>query len=83
MDPDFLMEIMEVNEALATTNDGQEIKDIGDKNRVVLDKMVSDFAKAYEGNELEKAKVIICKMKYYANIEDKVKEFEMKNAGFM
>ena len=83
MDPEFLMEIMEVNEALAMTNDIREIKDIGDKNRITLDNLVADFAKAYEKDELEKAKTIISKMKYYANIEDKVKEFEMKNAGFM
>ncbi len=78
MDPDFLMEIMEVNETLADCTDWAEIRDIDDKNKVILDELIREVAKHFDAADIRNAKKTLSKLKYYANIDDKVKEKERK-----
>lgn len=40
MDPEFLMEIMEVNEELAEADDKETVQEIGQKNQRILDNLL-------------------------------------------
>lgn len=77
---DFLMELMEINEAVDEAQTSAEAEKIGrDMNGKLVDLTKQIDAALCEG-ELQTAKALLVQMKYYANIEEKVKE---KLADFM
>ncbi|MGH0151321.1 UNVERIFIED_CONTAM: hypothetical protein FKN15_043690 [Acipenser sinensis] len=71
MEPQFLYEIMEINESLAATQTEEEASDIGHCIQGII---VDDKCIVYISGDLKKAKMLLAKMKYFVNIEDKVKE---------
>ena len=74
VESDFLMEIMDINEKLASANSVQVIKSIGEENRVVLQDLIEELAKAFKSKNILTAKEILARLKYFTNIDDKVKE---------
>lgn len=78
MDPDFLSEIMEVNEAIFEASDLNKVRQIDERNKVVLDDMIDQVSSLFEAGDFQKAKRTLAKLKYYANIDDKVKEIERR-----
>nr|XP_009670627.1 PREDICTED: iron-sulfur cluster co-chaperone protein HscB, mitochondrial isoform X2 [Struthio camelus australis] len=56
-DPEFLMEIMEINEKLAEPNNEGTLEE--------TETLIKD--------DLQEAKKLLAKMKYFANLEDKLK----------
>lgn len=73
MEPDFLMEIMEINEKLAGATSVKIISSIGDENRIVLNDLVEQLSKAFKQKNVNVAKEILARLKYFTNIDDKVK----------
>ncbi|KAM9361006.1 iron-sulfur cluster co-chaperone protein HscB isoform 1-T1 [Symphorus nematophorus] len=73
-DSEFLMELMEINEALDEAQTPEEADKIGQDTKGKL----ADLTKAIDGallkGELQAAKALLAQMKYFANIEEKVKE---------
>lgn len=80
MDPIFLMKIMEINEELETS-DLEVITRIEAANEEDLKRHMSDLTKAFEDDDLLKAKAELTFLKYYANIRDKVKELKFDLTG--
>lgn len=81
MDPEFLMQIMEVNEELVDAESMEQIREIGQNNTTVLNALIFETSEAFKKIDIPKAKELLTKIKYYANIDEKVKEYEMENAG--
>lgn len=79
-DPDFLMELMEINEALDEAQTPEEANKIGQETKGKLADLTEQIDAALRKGELHAAKALLAKMKYHANIEEKVKE---KLSGFM
>lgn len=70
----FLMELMEINEALDAAQTPQEANSIGQDTKGKLADLTQQIDSALNKGELQTAKALLAQMKYFANIEEKVKE---------
>ncbi|XP_010735139.2 iron-sulfur cluster co-chaperone protein HscB [Larimichthys crocea] len=73
-DPEFLMELMEINEALHGARTSEQANEIGKDAKGKLADLTKEIDAALLKGELQAAKALLAQMKYYANIEEKVKE---------
>ncbi|CAM5101599.1 unnamed protein product [Natator depressus] len=73
IDVEFLKEIMEINETLAEPNNEAKIEEIESFIEVKREELTKDVSKAFERDDLQEAKKLLAKMKYFENLEDKVK----------
>ncbi|XP_028312701.1 iron-sulfur cluster co-chaperone protein HscB isoform X2 [Gouania willdenowi] len=73
-DSDFLMELMEINEALHEAQTPDEASKIGHDMKARLVELTEQIDTALQKGELQAAKALLAQMKYYTNIEEKVKE---------
>lgn len=79
MGRNFLMEVMEINEALAEPQlDMEQLKQINDENKTKIKETLEHLTRVFSDNNLEKAKVLLAKLKYFVNIENKIKSLELK-----
>ncbi|OXB85042.1 UNVERIFIED_CONTAM: hypothetical protein H355_016164 [Colinus virginianus] len=87
-DPEFLTEIMEINEKLAEPKDDEILQEIealikgGSRadgfvqNEFHIprqEELTKEVTAAFERDDLQEAKKLLAKMKYFANLEDKLK----------
>lgn len=70
----FLMELMEINEALEEAQTPEEVNKIAQDTNGKLTVLTQQIDAALHEGELDTAKDLLTQMKYYANIEEKVKE---------
>ncbi|XP_077996342.1 iron-sulfur cluster co-chaperone protein HscB-like [Glandiceps talaboti] len=81
VDKEFLFEIMEMNEQIADTQNTKDLLQLEEVNRGRLDQLVQSLSNAFRNDNYVKAKEILRKMKYFVNIEDKIKE-KLMPTGF-
>uniref|UniRef100_A0A3P9JPZ4 Iron-sulfur cluster co-chaperone protein HscB n=1 Tax=Oryzias latipes TaxID=8090 RepID=A0A3P9JPZ4_ORYLA len=72
-DSAFLMRLMEINEAVDEAQTPEEAEEIGRDTRGKLADLTGQIDAALHKGELHAAKALLVQMKYYANIEEKVK----------
>ncbi|XP_074777461.1 iron-sulfur cluster co-chaperone protein HscB [Athene noctua] len=72
-DPVFLTEIMEINEKLADPKNEGTLEEIETLIKVKQEELTREVTAAFERGDLQEAKKFLAKMKYFANLEDKVK----------
>ena len=75
IDPEFLGEVMELNEEVAEA-DQNEIKLLADTVKNKLDDFIEIVDVLFANGEFEKAREQVAHMKYYANVLDKIYEKE-------
>ncbi|XP_029778088.1 iron-sulfur cluster co-chaperone protein HscB isoform X4 [Suricata suricatta] len=73
MDQQFLMEIMEINEKLAETQSEAAMKEMESIVRAKQKELTDRVSRAFEQDDFEKAKEILTKMRYFSNVEEKIK----------
>ncbi|KFO23616.1 iron-sulfur cluster co-chaperone protein HscB isoform X2 [Fukomys damarensis] len=73
MDNQFLVEIMEINEKLAEAQNEAAIKEVESTVRAKQNEFTENVSKAFEQDDFEKAKEILTKMRYFSNVEEKIK----------
>ncbi|XP_034396668.1 iron-sulfur cluster co-chaperone protein HscB isoform X2 [Cyclopterus lumpus] len=73
-DSGFLMELMEINEAVDEARTPEDANKIGRDMKGKLAVLTEAIDAALLEGELQAAKALLAQMKYYANIEEKVKE---------
>ncbi|KAJ7993711.1 hypothetical protein DPEC_G00257510 [Dallia pectoralis] len=73
-DPTFLMELMEINEALDGARSQKETDKIGAATKEKLKDLTERIEASLRKGELQAAKALLVQMKYFANIEERVKE---------
>ncbi|XP_064609812.1 iron-sulfur cluster co-chaperone protein HscB-like [Liolophura sinensis] len=78
LDPDFLMEIMEINEDLAETDSMEKVNAIRKRNQQVLQRLTTDISMAFDKGDISEARKLLIHLKYYDNIAGKIKELERK-----
>lgn len=71
-DPEFLMEMMELNEELENTNDVEKLRQLDSKNRSELEKIARSIDKCFKQNDLKQAKYFVVKMKYYSSLGNRI-----------
>ncbi|CAC5408821.1 hscB [Mytilus coruscus] len=74
VDQDFLMEIMEINEDIADADSLESLKPIEIVNKKRLEDNISKVSKAFHEGDITAAKQLIIKLKYFTNIDDKIKD---------
>nr|XP_061811549.1 iron-sulfur cluster co-chaperone protein HscB-like [Nerophis lumbriciformis] len=79
-DAKFLMELMEINESIAQAQTQEEVDEISKDTKWKLKDLTEKIDGALCAGELQAAKELLAQMKYFSNIEEKVKE---KLSGFM
>ncbi|XP_019741149.1 iron-sulfur cluster co-chaperone protein HscB isoform X3 [Hippocampus comes] len=80
VDTEFLLELMEINEALEQAQTPEETDKISQDTKWKLKGLTAKIDDALRAGELQDAKELLAQMKYFSNIEEKVKE---KLSGFM
>jgi len=75
IDPEFLGEVMELNEEVAEAG-ANEIKLLAEDVKVKLDEFIDLVEVLFANGEFEKAREQVAHMKYYANVLDKIFEKE-------
>jgi len=79
LDPEFLIEIMEVNEELEEAEDKEAVQEIGSKNQQILDELLQEADSAFENDDVVEARNVVAKIKYYDNIYRKIKDYERQH----
>ncbi|RWS28281.1 iron-sulfur cluster co-chaperone protein HscB-like protein [Leptotrombidium deliense] len=73
--PDFLMEVMEFNEAIADNKVSQEtLKTLKVENDTKIEKIIKEISTAFEFTDFDSAKLLLAKLKFYNNAAEKIKE---------
>jgi len=70
----FLDEIMTINEDLIEAETAQEINAVGALNQTRIDALVHRISEAFKIDDRDAAKELLLQLKYYASIQEKVKE---------
>lgn len=73
-DPALLLEVMEINESLAETRSQDEVSAIGRAVREKLKDLTERMNSSLNRGDLLAAKVLLNQMKYFTNIQEKVKD---------
>ncbi|XP_028566916.2 iron-sulfur cluster co-chaperone protein HscB isoform X2 [Podarcis muralis] len=73
-DPEFLSEIMEINEKLSDANNDAKIEEMENLIAAKQEELIKDVSRAFEHDDLQEAKKYLAKMKYFANLEEKLKK---------
>ncbi|XP_076330428.1 iron-sulfur cluster co-chaperone protein HscB-like protein, mitochondrial isoform X2 [Tachypleus tridentatus] len=74
MEQEFLTQIMEFNEQISEITDLSELEAVANQISHILQEMVTSVQLAFRENRLEDAKIMLTKMIYFTNIEDKIKD---------
>ena len=77
-DPEFLAEVMEINEQLDEIVDINKLDALKDDMRQIVDDFISKIEDAFSKGDVELAKENVTKMKYYCTILDKIDVKESK-----
>ncbi|KAL9834057.1 iron-sulfur cluster co-chaperone protein HscB isoform 2-T2 [Geothlypis trichas] len=72
-DSAFLMEVMEINEKLAESKNKDNLEEVETSIKVKQEELTREVTAAFERDDLQEAKKLLGKMKYFANLEDKLK----------
>jgi len=78
---EFLDEVLEVNEAILEADSPDDIAVIGAENQAKIDDLVHHISNAFKQNDRVTAKELLLRLKYYANIDEKIKDALQKYVG--
>lgn len=73
-DSEFLMNIMELNEAIENSKTEQDLRLLEKNNQAVLGQIVKELEQKFEQNDIRGAKKLVIKMKYFHTLSVKIKE---------
>lgn len=71
-DPEFLLNIMEINEEIESANDAESLTFLEIENKKRIDELVLSLKEAFENNELQTAKEMLTELRYVMNIDGKI-----------
>nr|KAG5699558.1 hypothetical protein BaRGS_033754 [Batillaria attramentaria] len=74
INPEFLMEILDLNERIGESNT-EDIEEIEKEIANKIEENTERLSAAFAADDLEKAQEIAVRLKYYVNVESKVKAF--------
>ncbi|GIY90190.1 iron-sulfur cluster co-chaperone protein HscB [Caerostris darwini] len=76
--PDFMANVMEVNELIEECNSADVLESIRHVNDARLERLFFDVSLAFKEKNIDKARESICKLKYYINIDERIRTLEEK-----
>ncbi|ESO89641.1 hypothetical protein LOTGIDRAFT_96796, partial [Lottia gigantea] len=75
-DPEFLMEIMELNEELAEVDSPEDLKIFEEQNESNIVKNIQEISAAFKSKNIPSAHELAIKLQYYSNISEKIKDLK-------
>ncbi|XP_063000390.1 iron-sulfur cluster co-chaperone protein HscB [Elgaria multicarinata webbii] len=72
-DPEFLSEIMEINEKLSEAHNDAKVEEMENFIAAKQAELIGSVSRAFDQDDFQEAKKVLAKMKYFANLEEKVK----------
>jgi molecular chaperone HscB len=78
LDTEFLGEVMELNEKLEEISNSQDWIDFRTANERELEVLETKLTKAFERDNTKEAQLILSQMKYFENLQLKLKEIQSK-----
>ncbi|XP_022201909.1 iron-sulfur cluster co-chaperone protein HscB [Nilaparvata lugens] len=78
LDKEFLMEMMERNEALEEATQPKQIIQLDAENKKCIGSLVAELSAAFERKDLNTAIKIVSKLKYFTSIDSKIKVLKHK-----
>ncbi|XP_074651123.1 iron-sulfur cluster co-chaperone protein HscB-like [Tubulanus polymorphus] len=82
MKPDFLMEIMEINEDISAIETDAEAVALNKNNKSAMENLIGKITKAFNAEDILLAKELLARLQYYENISVKLGEV-MMNRGIV
>jgi molecular chaperone HscB len=73
-DEEMLMDVMEAREAAEEATSDEEVEKLRAENRVKMEKVIGTLSKAFEDDDLEKAKKEVVRLGYWVSVEDRLRE---------
>lgn len=70
--PQFLMEIMELNEEVEEADTPEKLKQLDQKNKMLLESLTREISECFKNNDVKMAKEVIIKMKYYWSVGEHI-----------
>lgn len=80
-DATFLAEVMEANEEVADAESSADICALSEHNKKVIKDYEEEVSKAFGANDIDLARDLVSKMKYFCSLQDKIKERELELEG--
>ncbi|ODN01082.1 Iron-sulfur cluster co-chaperone protein HscB, mitochondrial [Orchesella cincta] len=77
-DPEFLEEVMELNERLEEINSEGDWKDFRNQNEETLKEIHEELEKAFEKGEIKEAQRLLGRMKYFDTLQHKLKDLQSR-----
>lgn len=71
-DPQFLMEILELNEEIEDCDTDDKLQVLNNKNKDMLNKISKDIENYLKANDVIQAKSSVIRMKYYDSISQRI-----------
>ena len=78
LDPEFLMDIMELNEEIEEAQCKEDVIDFRDKIRTELDRLHEELKVEFAEENVNSAKIVVAKMQYHHNLRYKIKDKEIE-----
>jgi len=82
LDKSFLLEIMELNEELETTKESRQLEEIEDRVVLFFDNLIAEISNCFMTNEYDKARLILLKLRYLANLKQQISELKLTLGGW-
>ncbi|XP_023209364.1 iron-sulfur cluster co-chaperone protein HscB, mitochondrial-like [Centruroides sculpturatus] len=74
MEPEFLAKIMELNECLAEIKDTESLEEFNLSNSTSMEELYKNVAEAFECSDIDKAQLLLAKLKYYESLLEQIKK---------
>lgn len=74
LDPEFLMEVMEKNDELEQIDSENSLEKFNNINNKIINEYVKQLSRTFQDQEFMAARDLLLKMKYFLNIDQKIKE---------
>lgn len=80
-DPEFLMDIMNINEQIDEAFSATDIDNVEEANSITIDRCIQELAKAFKENDIQGAKRSTIKLRYFTTISERILELRRRELG--
>lgn len=70
--PEFLMEIMELNEEVEDADTDEKLVELNKKSKQRLESLVKEISECFQKNDVKKAKEVVIKLRYYWTVGEHI-----------
>ena len=79
-DPELLMTVMEMREAIEGAQEERDLEEVTETNRKLIEESVQSLEEAFGKDDLERAKAEVVRLKYWIGVEEGIKGWEKGDA---